>query len=277
MQRFTLDLRDGWAFKRIDGLNDDQAAALAQPSTDDHAWERRTPDLWRDAGAPVPQRIMLRRSFTVPAHWNAGTVLLCNTVPGGAFVSEARTWIDGVPFATGRWLNNGSFDESFGGILKPGTTHHVAFDIRSPVSLIGVRCPFFLTYTPDPLGRQDLAGEWTGYSNEMHVAGPVQVPGVAKNMRFISRSVVINPAHEGRNVVIYARVDSGEMIRGMLINGRRLDPAAVGYGRHDLILNVTPMVHFGAENTIEFLFNSTAEGTSFVAAEIRYYQKGFYP
>ena len=167
--------------------------------------------------------------------------------------------------------------KTLGGTLKPGSTHHVAFDIRSPTSLIGVRCPYFLTYEPDPLGRQDLAGEWQGSSDEMHSAGPVTVPGTAKNMRFLSRKVVINKAHEGRNVVIYARTDSGEMIRGLLVNGRRLDPAANGYGRHDLILNVTPLVRFGEENTIEFTFNSTPEGTTIKTAEIRYYAKGYYP
>ena len=52
MQRFTLDLTDGWAYKRIDGMTDDQAAALAQPATDDHAWERRT---WTSGSTPAPQ------------------------------------------------------------------------------------------------------------------------------------------------------------------------------------------------------------------------------
>ena len=277
MQRFTLDLTTGWAYKRTDGLTDDQVAALAQTGTDDHAWEHRTLDLWRDDNAPHPQRILLRRTFTVPAHWNAGTVLLCNQIPGGAYVAQARTFVDGTLTFDKRWLENGPYAESLGGILKPGTTHHVALDVRSPTPLIGVRCPFYLTYDPDPLGRQDLAGEWTGYADEMRAVGPVSLPGTAKNMRFVSRRVVIDKAHEGRNVVIYARSDYGEMIRGLFFNGRRLDPAAVGYGRHDLILNVTPLVLFGQENTVEFTFNATPEGTSIQTAEIRYYSKGVYP
>ncbi|MGI4789463.1 MAG: hypothetical protein ACRYFS_11510 [Janthinobacterium lividum] len=276
MQRFTLDLRDGWAYKRIDGLTDAQAAALAQPAADDHAWERRTLDLWRDEGAPKPQRIMLRRSFTVPAHWNAGTVLFCSQIPGGVFVSSARSFVNGKPIR-GDWQGNGPYDDALGGILKPGTTHHLAYDIRSPTSLIGVRCPCFLTYEPDPLARQDLSGEWQGYADEMRTAGPIQLPGVAKNMRFVSRSVIVSKVHEGRNVVVYARTNTGEMILGLLVNGRRLNPATVGYERHDLILDVTPMVRFGAENMIEFAFNSTPEGTGIVTAEIRYYAKGVYP
>ena len=277
MQRFTLDLTEGWAYKRTDGLTDEQATALAQPSLDDHAWERRTLDLWRDGDAPKPQRIMLRRTFTVPAHWNAGTVLLCNEIPGGAYVAQARSFLNGKLIADARWLENGPYEETLGGILKPGTTHQVALDIRSPLPLIGVRCPYYLTYEPEPLGRQDLAGEWTGYADEIRAVGPIQLPGTAKNMRFVSRSVVIDRAHEGRNVVVYARSDAGEMIRGFFFNDRRLDPAPVGYGRHDLIINVTPLVLFGKENTIEFTFNSTPEGTSIQSAEIRYYAKGFYP
>ena len=220
---------------------------------------------------------MLRRTFTVPAHWTAGTILLCNQTPGGAYVSAARTFVDGKLIFDQRWLENGPYEEALGGILKPGTTHHVALDVRSPTSLIGVRCPYFLTYEPDPLGRQDLSGEWQGFADEMRASGTVTLPGVAKNMRFVSRRVVINKAHEGRNVVVYARTDYGEMIRGALVNGRRLDPAQVGYGRHDLILNVTPLVRFGEENTVEFAFNSTPEGTTIKTAEIRYYAKGYYP
>lgn len=141
MQRFTLDLTDGWGYKRIDSLTDEQAAALAQPSVDDHAWERRNLELWNDPGAPRPQRIMLRRAFTVPAHWNKGTILLCNEIPGGAFVSDARAFVDGKLIQDGRRLRDGPYDEALGGLWKPGTTHHVAFDIRSSTPLIGARCP----------------------------------------------------------------------------------------------------------------------------------------
>lgn len=122
-----------------------------------------------------------------------------------------------------------------------------------------------------------MAGEWQGYASEIRAAGPVPLPGRAKNMRFVSRAVTIDKAHQGRNIVVYARTSSGEMIRGFLINGRRIDPAPAGYGRHDLILNVTPLVRFGEENTIEFMFNSTPEGTNFEAMEIRFYSKDFYP
>ena len=110
MQKFTLDLTAGWAYKRIDGMTDEQAAALAQPAFDDHAWERRTLDLWHDDEAARPQRIMLRRTFTVPAHWNAGTVLLCNQLQGGAFVSDARMFVEGKPLGN-RWFGNGLYAE----------------------------------------------------------------------------------------------------------------------------------------------------------------------
>ncbi|MDQ2730755.1 MAG: hypothetical protein M3Y56_03775, partial [Armatimonadota bacterium] len=144
MQRFTLDLVSGWAYKRTDGLTDDQVAALAAPSVDDTAWERRELDLWLDPGTPRPQRVMLRRTFTVPADWNHGTILLCNEIQGGAFVGAARTFVDGKLILDARWLENGSYDEPLGGIFKPGTTHHMVFDIHSPSTLIGAKCPCWL-------------------------------------------------------------------------------------------------------------------------------------
>ncbi|MDQ2730756.1 MAG: hypothetical protein M3Y56_03780 [Armatimonadota bacterium] len=88
--------------------------------------------------------------------------------------------------------------------------------------------------------------------------------------------MMIDKAHESKNVVIYARTTS-ELIRIMFINGHALAPSPTGYGRHDLILNITPMVRFGEENMIEFSFSSTSEGSNIQAAEIRYYAKGFYP
>ena len=274
-QRFTLDITDDWAFKQIDGATDDQANALVLPTLDDHAWERRNLEQWLDPGPPKPQRLVLRRTFTVPLHWTAGTVLFCNEVVGGAFFLEARTFIDGKPLYDGRWLGNGPNYNPLGGMLKPGSTHHVAFDIRSASTLIGARCPCWLTYEPDPLDKQDLAGQWTGYSDEIHALGPVQLPGVVKGVAYLSRSVEIDSAHRGRNVVVYASVPDG-MITGLLINGQRLDPARVGYERHDLIIDITPMVNFGKENTIEFAF-AYPNSYTIEAVEIRYYEKGYYP
>ena len=125
--------------------------------------------------------------------------------------------MEGKPIYEQSLVRERPYDEAFGGILKPGTTHHVAFDIKSSSTLIGVRCPYWLTYDPDPLGRQDLAGEWMGYADEMHADGPGPLPGIAKNVRFVSRRVVIDEAHEGRNVVVYAGHDNGEMIRGVSV------------------------------------------------------------
>ena len=276
MQHFTLDLTDGWAFKQVNDATDDQATALTQPGLDDHTWERRILDQWLDPGPPKPQRIILRRTFTVPAHWNAGTVLLCNHIPGGAFVPAARMFLEGKPMFTDRWFSNGPMYETLGGILKPGTTHHVAYDLKSPSTLIGVRSPCWLMYIPDPLGRQNLSGEWTGYANEFHQTEAVQLPGVAKNVQFVSRRVMIDAAHQGRNVIAYAVTD-GEMFRGVLVNGSRIDVTAVGYERHYLSLNITPLVRFGEENLIEFTMRATPEGTPVHTVELRYYEKGFYP
>lgn len=275
MQKFTLDLADGWAFKQIDGATDEQAEALTQPALDDHAWERRRLAQWLAPGAPRPQRMMLRRTFTVPAQWNAGTVLLCNQSPSSAFFPEARTFLDGKPLYNGRWLHDGAYDATLGGILKPGSTHHMAFDVRSPTTLIGAECPLWLAYEPDPLGRQDLAGDWMGYADETRATGVVPLPGVAKGVRFLSRSVVIDKAQGGRNVVVYASVADGA-ITGLLFNGRRLSTMRFGFERHDLILNVTPLVNFGEENAIEIAFAKPAAYTVQVV-EIRYYGKGYYP
>jgi len=86
----------------------------------------------------------------------------------------------------------------------------------------------------------------------------------------VSRKVVVDRAHAGRNVLIYAR-NVGGGIYAVLTNGKRID----GGGPY-FLMNITPFIHFGEENTIE-LGVSANEDMTMTEIELRYYDKGFYP
>ena len=124
--------------------------------------------------------------------------------------------------------------------------------------------------SPIPKGRQDLSGEWASYSTELHAAGPVTLPGKVSKVAFLSRKVVIDRAHEGRNVLIYAKSEGGG-IYAVLTNGKRID----GGGAY-FLMNITPFINFGEENMIELGVPSNADMT-ITDVELRYYEKGFYP
>ena len=268
-QRFTRDLTQRWAYKRVDGLTDAQAAALAQPTVDDHAWERRDLDVWLTPDDHKAKRLILRRQFTVPEHWTAGPVFLST----GDSKHSTRAFLDGQPLLGGRSTWDGVNLDKVGGLLKPGTTHVIALDVVSSSPPIGQTGPTWLTYLPDPKERQDLSGPWASYSTALHATGPVAIPGAASDVAFLSRTAVIDRVHHSENVVLYTDIG----VDAILINGTRLDHSR-RTSDHTLVwFNITPFIHFGLENTIELSMRPSPQRVSFNVVEIRYYDKNFFP
>jgi hypothetical protein len=273
LQRFSVDLTQGWAYKSVTGLTDDQIAALAQPAVDDAMWERRQLDLWLTPKAKSARRHLLRRRFVVPAHWTAGRIVLCADVPIAQFFHETRLFLDGHPWAAGRKMVDGPYFDAMDGALRPGTTHLLTLDIQSTSSLSGSRGPIWLYYLPDPQAVQDLAGVWTAYSDPLHKTGEVQLPGSVKGM-FLSRTVPINAAHRGRNVVIIYEATGDRF--SLLINGRLLNRSEQ-IRESVTCFNVTPLIRFGDQNLVELVGGSGSNEKSIHHIEIRYYDKGVYP
>ena len=273
MQRFSLDLTGGWAYKNAAGLTDEQAASLARPELDDAHWERRDLGLWLTPGDHGPHRLVLRRRFTVPAHWTSGPVMLCADIPGRQFMFGSRVFLDGQPWNGGRMALDGPYFDTFKGVLKPGTAHVLTLDIGSRTTLTGAQGPIWLYYLPEPQSRQDLSGTWTEYADALRRTGDVQIPGSVRGM-ILSRSVVIDAAHEGRNVVIYYEAAWDRF--SLLINGHLLKRGEL-FGEQICVFNVTPMVLWDQENLIELIGSEEAKGKPIMRAEIRYYDKGVYP
>ena len=267
MQRNTLDLTEDWACRSVPELSDDQVAALARPDLDDTVWERRTLGLWLTPGDKNAKRLLLRRKFTVPAHWTDGQIVLCADVPYAQFFHETRLFLDGNAWAGGRKMVDGPYYDTLDGALKAGTTHVLTLAIESKSTLIGSRGPIWLTYLPHPQQRQDLSGAWTAYADPLRKTGEVQLPGTIKG-RYLSRSVVIDAAHKHQSVVIYFEATGDHF--SLQINGRLLNTSEQGRARA-FTFNVTPLIRFGDPNLIEIVGNSGAEPKTIHAVEIRYY------
>lgn len=272
MQRFTVDLTADWRCKTISGSTDEQAAALTRKEVDDTIWERRRLALWLTPHDNTAKRLLLRRKFTVPAHWKSGQIALCADVPISQFFDETRLFVDGVPWANGRKSVDGPYDDTFDGLFQPGTTHLLALDIQSSGSLTGSRGPLWLTYLPDPQARQNLAGTWTAYADPLKRLGEAALPGKAKAM-ILTRTVVIDPAQKGRNIVLHFEATGDRfaiMVNGCLLN------AAGQFRAHTFSFHITPMVRPGEENRIELVGNGLSE-KQIARVEIRFYDKGVYP
>ena len=271
-QHVSLDLTQSWAYRRVDGMNDDDVAALAAPDVNDTTWERRDLDIWLTPNDHHPKRIILRRRFTVPARWTAGPIYLST----GGSITGARTLLDGKPLLGGRTLWDGDNLDDAGGALKPGTAHVLALDIQGSSPPIGVRGPVWLSYVLEPAARQDLSGTWLAYSDALRAAGPTQLPGPVANAAFLSRTVVIDAIHRGRSVVVYVSSE-GSGMDAILINGSRLTHTRRTSDHTYVWFNITPMVRFGQENTIELSLIKDARPTPINAVEIRYYDRGSFP
>ncbi|MCW3054912.1 MAG: hypothetical protein JWN14_4082, partial [Chthonomonadales bacterium] len=137
LQRFSVDLTEGWMCKSIPYLTDEQAAALIQPGVEDKTWERRTLELWLNPHDTSAKRLLLRRKFTVPAHWKDGQITLCADVPISQFFYEARLFLDGKAWSGGRKSIDGPYLDSMEGALTPGSTHLLALDMQISGSLTG--------------------------------------------------------------------------------------------------------------------------------------------
>ncbi len=273
LQRFSLDLTEGWAYKSIAGLNDEQAASLAQTDVEDAAWAKRPLGLWLEPGDKSVKRHLLRRKFTVPAHWTAGQIVLCADIPGAQFSYATRLFVDGKAWAGGRTSVDGPYFDALDNTFTPGKTHLLALDIQGKSSLTGSRGPVWLYYLPDAKEKQDLAGTWTVYSDPLHKSGDAQVPGDIAGM-FLSRTVTIDAAHKNRNVVVYYEATGDRF--SLMINGQLLKRSEQ-IREHVCVFNVTPLVRFGEENRIELVSGSGGGTKAIQRVELRFYDKGAYP
>lgn len=270
-QRVTVNLTDGWRFKPADDLTDEQMTAMTQPGVDDLTWEQRSFGIWTLPDHPTVKRAIMRRTFTVPARWTKGYIGLCVAQHTGVFVEGGRISVDGKPINS-RFLHDGIYLDSANGVLKPGSSHLLAVEIKSSLSLAGPQGNAWLAYIPDPKERQDLGGEWRRYTDPLHTAGTVQLPGPFQG-RYASRSAMIERRHARQTVMVYV---NGPRVQGVMVNGRLLLRSG-RVANSICTINITPYVEFGCENLIELVVAGDTQPNPINAVELRYYNPGEYP
>ena len=267
--RMTLDLYGSWAFRPLN--EGDDVTQLAAPDVDTAGWESRSIGCWGVDTHRGIKHALLRKTFTVPAEWNKGDVLLWLTAWDGAFIDNGRIFLDGKDLGQQR---EGIAADSVGGILAPGTKHTLAVEIHGDGFLVGSRAPAWLSYRPSPDTSLDLSGSWSASDDYLTFDKIVSLPGLWTGVA-AKRVVRIDQKLSGENVII--DFDGPNPVDGVMVNGAWVSHSRVR-AEYRWQVNITPWVRFGDDNVIELIgtpFNKRDNRQA--SAKIDFYTPGTYP
>jgi hypothetical protein len=266
--KLVLDLTSDWAFQPSDTIQPD-VTPKADPKFDDSKWARRDLGIYTIPDNPTAHDGMFRKTFTVPANWTHGRVILwVRAWDGQTIIGKGRIFLDGKLISDN---NTGGIEgDEQNGAFKPGSTHSLAIDISGPGALLGSRGNVWLAYHPDPAARQDLAGEWESAPDKLRYETPILLPGTGGEAT--RRTVKIDAAQANRTVVVHSVTEPGRIF-GVIINGHAVVRFHHNIGR-EINLNITPWVKFGEDNEI-VLVGSDKVGINEISLE--FHDKGTYP
>ena len=143
--RFTLDLQQDWRVKSL-GVDAAQGALLADPKTDDSAWEKQPLGIFNFKTHSGDLHFMARKNFTVPENWTSGPVTLWLTEwHGVGYLDKGQAYLDGKPIS-----NRAILGDDLGGTLKPGSTHILAVETWGSHPVVGVPGSVWLNYRRMP-------------------------------------------------------------------------------------------------------------------------------
>ncbi|MDR3401447.1 MAG: beta-galactosidase [Chthoniobacter sp.] len=268
----SLDLSADWAWKPLlEAPNGQETAALADPTWDDSTWERMRLGIWSLPDRQNLKHAMFRRHFTVPADWSGGrTTLWLQSSFNTTFIEEGNIRLDGK--LVHHWVESG-----LAGIeddaLKAGTSHVLAVEIDGEGALEGTRGTCWLWNEPAPNATLDLAGDWSPSLDVLHYGAPIQIPGdyTALSLR---RTVTV-PAELSGNTTMIDVTTNGSLF-GVLINGRWIRRYHLNIGSH-WSLNITPYIHFGAENEIEIVSRDSPSTGKVESVRLDFYKPEVFP
>ena len=262
--KLAVNLTDDMAFKPIDGTitagtTPPADPSLADPKLDDSTWPRRILGVFDIPDYPGIHHGIFRKSFTIPAEWTAGQIMLSAGSWAGP-TGGSRTYIDGQE------CGSGQINDKFGSTFTPGSKHMLAIEVWDPVPRVGPRDPVFLYYHPHPLARQPIKDSWAFAADKLKYDAPQPLPRT-ESVQGAWRTVVkIDASHRGQNILVHTVTNNNHQ-HTLLFNGRPL----LGNGNFDV--NVTPYVKFGQENEIIIV----CDDATMTDASIDYYNPVDYP
>jgi hypothetical protein len=257
-EKLTVDLTQDWLFQAVDPGQKD-VSALLDPKADDKSWEKMPLGVFTLPDHPDVRHFVVRKHFHIPNDWNHGRTLI--RVPD---VEEPwQNYIDGKPYNT--W----SMPDP---VFAAGSDHVLAVECRAKGPFGGTKDSVWLTYHPDPIAKQDLAGKWDTSPDGLKWNGTVTLPGdVPPDVQDLRTTFRLDPAATGKTIVVHA-MEHQRGLRGLIINGQYICP----YVREgsEFNINVTPWIKPGQDNEL-ILFKGGGESVKEVTLE--FHTPGTYP
>jgi hypothetical protein len=268
-EQFVRPLDDDWAWQAMTDKQEPDAA----PGFDDSKWPRISLGAWTtDPARKDVHHAEMRRTFTVPAEWNAGTVRLWVATAGyPSFSDEGRVFLDGKPL-NGMGAESGVSGSDVGGALTPESKHTLTVEARGKGQLVGLIGDAWIIYIPKPVTTIDLAGAWTTCKDDLfHDTGTVTLPGPYES-HSLWRTINVPQADAGKTVML---VEDAERPFVAIVNGTQVQYSDIPSSSSHVELNITPFIHFGQDNRIQLIsvYNKGTIGR----LGLDFYEPGTYP
>jgi hypothetical protein len=261
--RVALPLDGEWAFKALDDKSP-PVSALVDPAADDSKWDHMTLGVFDYPDFQDCKHAIFRRKFTVPTGWSKGKVLMFGKqeAPGQ---EQIHRYVDGKP------ADQLAVLDDLGGILTPGSTHVLAFEMQGGSVPLGEISPAWILYQPTPQASQPLNDGWSFAPDYMTYSDPNTLPANTPGVGSIRREFVPDPKQQGRTVVLH--IDgTNASISGLIFNGQFYPSYGNIYNFMDV--NVTPWVKWGGKNEVIVVL---AGQVTVNTVTLGYYDQGIYP
>jgi len=236
----VVDLSDGWT---LTPMRDDRFAAAGGPPL-------RNVSLgpWTYLVHSPVKNAIFSRDIVVPSAWTNGNVYLhVSSRAGTTFLDQGRVLLDDREV---RRFNSRSVELALNDLLRPGSKHKIALQIKGGPFVQGLRGTCWLEYEPRAAHELSLAGLWEPSPDALSRTAPVKLPGEFAGL--MARTTVRIPKEwQGQTVMIHAL--GGERSPALLYvitNGKMCRRHHHIYGPR-LDLNITPYLKFGSPNEIE--------------------------
>lgn len=241
----TIDLRRAvrWTAEAPTG------EAWKRPGFDAQAWKAAPAlgVLTLDAGAPTGKPLWVRKSFTLPAHWQAqgGSVRLVSGAwfHGDHYLGKARLSLNGTVLHEPPGKSYQDFDVT--ALLKPGE-NVVTVELAGDREQTGIIAQMYLYHRAPAQAALDLAGTWNG-TGKGGVPLEARLPGEAAiNRPTLAFTVPVE--WSGSRVRLVSEGDRDSVL-GAWVNGRlvRRHHHAL-HGHADI--DITAHLRFGEANEI---------------------------
>lgn len=264
---YMKDLTNDWSYRPLAA----NAKVETLAATELTAGTRDRLTVWSTRSDQGSRHLLLQKAFSVPEQYRDGTVRLwLHSFHSSTMIGQGRVFLDGQVIRDfGEQGIAGQVIDS----LKPGSRHVLAVEVRSDLTLAGVRGSCWLSYEPKPDKSIDLAGSWIPTKDGLRDDAPVNLPGSCVAL-MLRRTVEMPREDQDKNVLL--DVEATGRVVGVLVNGHHIRRHHHIIGTH-MLLNITEYLKFGESNELELVVLEKADKIDVRDVKLNVYDRKKFP